>query len=203
VRGRVPQTARRQDSSKGPTRNESSRMSYAEGQHEARTGCKGTEMRRLLVSVFAIGLTLSGNAALAEVPLVASVVDCEIRVQGSNLPVNALVDLTVLGGGGQTAGPSLRFTDKIRTTATGTASATVALRQVFPGKDLNGDWGVSMDIGITRVSVSGCLNVLPGTSTGIPAPEQSSWWVVLLVLVGALGASLGPRMWSVSRRSRA
>jgi hypothetical protein len=161
-------------------------------------------MRRLLVSIFAIGLTLSGNAALAEVPLVASVVDCEIRVQGSNLPVNALVDLTVIGGGGgQTVGPNLRFTDKIRTTATGTVSATVALRQVFPGKDINGDWGISMDIGITRVRVSGCLNVLPGTATGTPAPEQSSWWVVLLVLVGALGASLGPRMWRVSRRSRA
>ena len=159
-------------------------------------------MRRLLVTLFAIGLTLSGDAALAEVPLSASVVNCEIRVQGSNLPVNALVDLTVMGGGGQAVGPSLRFTEKIRTTASGTASVTVPLRQVFPGKDINGDWGVSMDIGITRVGVSDCLTVLPGTSTRVPASGWSSWWVFLLVVVGALGATLRTRVWSVSRRDQ-
>lgn len=117
-------------------------------------------MRTILVTLVALGLVVSGNAALAESPLTATVVNCEIRAEGSNLPVSALVDLTVIGGGS-----GLRHTEKIRTTASGTASATIRLRQLFPGKDINGDWGVSIDIGITRVRVSGCIVQLPSTST--------------------------------------
>ncbi len=117
-------------------------------------------MKRLLVAVFATGLALSGHVALAESPITATVANCELNIQGSNLPVNALVDLTV-----QSGNKPLRFTQKIQTTAFGTASATVRLRDLFPGKDINGGWGVSIDIGITSVTVSGCVTALPNTST--------------------------------------
>ena len=117
-------------------------------------------MRAILVMIVALATALPGNAALAESPLTARVVNCEIHVEGSNHPVNALVDLTAIGGSN-----GLRQTEKIRTTASGTTSATIRLRQIFPGRDINGDWGVSIDIGITRVMVSGCVSQLPSTST--------------------------------------
>ena len=119
-------------------------------------------MKRLSVAFLVLGLLGSGNVAVAEVPVTATVVDCELRVQASNGPVNALVDLTVM----KLHEHNVRFTEKIRTTASGTASATVKLRQLFPGKDINGQWGVSVDIGVTSVNVSGCgIPSLPSTST--------------------------------------
>jgi hypothetical protein len=151
-------------------------------------------MKRRSVLFAAVALLLSGNVALAEVPVTVAVVNCELNVQASNGPVNTLVDLTVMG-----VGEDMRFTQKIRTSASGTASATVKLRQLFPGRDLNGLWGVSVDIGVTTVTVSGCgIAALPNTSTSSPA-QHLIWLVLIIVAIGViLGATIERR-----RRARA
>lgn len=125
-------------------------------------------MKRFSGASLAVALLCSGSVAVAEVPVTASVANCELHVRATNGPVNALVDLTVQKFE-QRFGDNIRFTEKIRTTATGTASARVKLRQLFPGKDIDGLWGVSVDIGVTSVRVSGCsIGSLPSTSTSSP-----------------------------------
>jgi hypothetical protein len=115
----------------------------------------------------------------------ATSANCVLTVQASNGPVNALVDLTVQKGD-QNFGDNMRYTEKIRTTASGTASATVSLRQLFPGKDLNGLWGLSVDIGITTVTVSGCgaPQTLPNTSTSAPTGDLT--WLGMTTLAALL-----------------
>jgi hypothetical protein len=156
-------------------------------------------VKRRLVLFAAVALLLSGNVAVAEVPVTAAVVNCELNVQASNGPVNTLVDLTVMKVGGLKFGDDMRFTQKIRTSASGSASATVKLRQLFPGRDLNGLWGVSVDIGVTTVTVSGCgIAALPNTSTSRPA-QHLIWLVLIIVAIGViLGATIERR-----RRARA
>ena len=154
-------------------------------------------MKRRSVLFAAVALLLSGNVALADVPVTAAVVNCELNVQATNGPVNTLVDLTVMKVGGLQFGDQMRFTQKIQTSASGTASATAKLRQLFPGKDINGQWGVSVDIGVTTVTVSGCaIAALPNTSTS----EQAQDLIWLALVIVAIGAILGA---TIERRRRA
>lgn len=121
-------------------------------------------MKRLFVAVFAIALAFSGSAALADDPkpiVNAAFVNCEdLSIEGTNLPANTTVDLTVIG-----ASNGARFTEKLHTTPAGAVGASVRLRDVLPGKGVNTTYGVSIERGVTLLTISGCPNALPNTST--------------------------------------